>query len=403
MKKALSFYNTLLIFSILGVLFVPFSFHLSSIQGKITRLLFEDLILFIAEKLPQIQVANPEISSDSATMYLLFGILFLLALLFSSFLSFFTFWQTHQNKVDPAIRLILIYYLALIMLKYGFDKIFKAQFYLPEPNTLYTPLGMLDKDILYWSTMGTSHVYNVFTGLMEVIPALLLFYYRTRVLGLLILCGVLLNVVCINIGFDISVKLFSSFLLLITGLLLAPWIKNTIRYLMHYPVKPLLPLSGKKLITSKIIRSSLKAGIGILFLLESLLPYIATGNYNDDKAPRNYLHGAYETTFDTLNEQSPTPQLKRLFIHRRNYLIFQYSDDSMEDFKLKINPDNGEFTLTDYHGKTIHLHYSFDEANQELILWSKEYEWKIHSKALTWRKLPAIKPLFHWTVDSIGS
>ena len=103
--------------------------------------------------------------------------------------------------------------LAFFLLRYGFDKLFKHQFYLPEPNTLYTPVGLLSKDILFWTSMGTSHSYNVFMGLIEIIPAFLLFFKRTRMLGGLISFAVLLNVLMINIGFDITVKILSSFLL----------------------------------------------------------------------------------------------------------------------------------------------------------------------------------------------
>ena len=39
------------------------------------------------------------------------------------------------------------WFLALQLLQYGFDKVFKHQFYLPEPNTLYTPLGLLPPDL----------------------------------------------------------------------------------------------------------------------------------------------------------------------------------------------------------------------------------------------------------------
>jgi hypothetical protein len=400
MKFLKFFYQVLILFALLCAIFIPFTFQYLPFQSEITHFLFKDLCVFLASFFNITQVINPEISSDSATMYLLFLVLFLLAVLLSSTLSFFNFWKTHRSKINTAIRLVLVYYLALIMLKYGFDKIFKAQFYLPEPNTLYTPLGMLDKDILYWSTMGASRSYTIFMGMMEVIPALMLFYYRTRVLGLLILCGVLLNVVSVNFGFDISVKLFSSFLLLLTLLLLAPWCGNIVRFLLHRAASPLPPLTGKNLIAHNFVRVSFKAALVLIFLTESLLPYIATGNYNDDTAPRNYLHGAYAVTEITANESLP---VKRIFIHRRNYLIFQFTDDSMQDFHLQINKANETFVLTDYNDETILLRYLYDDGNQSLTLWSDEIGWKIQSAAIDWRGLPLLKPLFHWTVDGIGT
>lgn len=219
-------YQIILLFALLGIVFIPFSFQYLTIQSEVTKFLFENLISYTAAKMGNILIVNPEISSDSSTLYLLFFILFLIAVITVSILSFFDFWKTYKGSIFKLIQLVITYYLACVMLKYGFDKIFKSQFYLPEPNTLYTPLGMLDKDILFWSTMGTSYSYNIFMGLMEVIPALMLLYYRTRILGLFILSGILLNVVFINFGFDISVKLYSTFLLLLCLLLLFPFLKK---------------------------------------------------------------------------------------------------------------------------------------------------------------------------------
>jgi hypothetical protein len=61
------------------------------------------------------------------------------------------------------------------------------------------------------------------------------------------------------------------------------------------------------------------------------------------------LHGAYEVT-EIKNEKGSenfsSMKLKRLFIHRNNYLILQYLDDTIEDFILEINQERSEFILT---------------------------------------------------------
>lgn len=391
-----------LVFGLFGVLFIPFTFRYIPFQESITHFLFEDFLVFIASKFEGIYIANPEVSSDSTTLYLLFIVLFIIALLMVIGLSFSPFWQKHRKKVQLVIRLVLTYYLSLILLKYGFDKVFKAQFYLPEPNTLFTPMGMLDKDILFWSTMGVSRSYNIFMGCIEIIPALLLLHSRTRILGLFILFGVLLNVAFINFSFDISVKLFSLFLLFLTILLLAPFIPKTIRFFMQQQSTQTLRLTGAKIIASKVMRWSVKSLVILFFTLEVLLPYLNSGYFNDDKVPRNYLHGAYEVTDISSTEKGLSiPAIKRLFIHRQNYFIMQYADDTMEDFKLKINQNEQKFILTTYDSETIHFDYVYKNDKNELVLTSKELGWKITSEALPWKSLPVLQPLFHWTVDGI--
>lgn len=389
------------IFALLGVLFIPFSFRYLSFQTTVSQYLFEDILVGLAD-LCNLKILNPEISSDATTMYLLFFVLFFFALVITGTLSFFLFWKTHQDKILKTIQLILTFYLGLILLKYGFDKIFKAQFYLPEPNTLYTPLGMLEKDILFWSSMGTSRSYNIFMGLMEVIPAMLLLHHKTRNLGIFITLGVLINVVCINFSFDISVKLFSSFLLLITLLLLAPNLKMLFRLFIQSKVIQLKVLSGKNIIPSPSIRISIKSILILFFLMESFFPYWQMGNFNDDKMPRNYLHGAYEVTeIIASNPQINLPPIKRIFIHRSNYFIFQYEDDSMEDYHLEISQTKQTFTLTNYDSEEIILNYQYNSENKTLQLTSSELGIEIQTKTLDWKSLPLLQPLFHWSVDEI--
>lgn len=141
---------------------------------KITVFLFGKISLIITNTFnkPFVRI---DFSSDSLSMYLLIAFLFILAI----GLSFFRF----QKKYAQIIESIFPVYLALILFKYGFDKVFKAQFYLPEPNILFTRFGDLDKDILFWSTMGTSYSYSIILGFIEIGVALLLLISRTKKIG----------------------------------------------------------------------------------------------------------------------------------------------------------------------------------------------------------------------------
>ena len=202
------------VFILLGILFIPFTWNLIPFQLGFTQFFFSNFIQLISS----ITESNPillDFSSDSKSLYLL-----MLSLVLAGFILAFIIHRLYKDEkkrhrfIENG-KTIAVYYLAIVLMKYGFDKLFKAQFYLPEPNILYTPFGKLDKDILFWSTMGTSYSYNLFMGFMEILPGLFLLFKRTREIGLIISFGVLLNVFAINLSFDISVKLFSAFLLLI--------------------------------------------------------------------------------------------------------------------------------------------------------------------------------------------
>jgi len=313
-------------------------------------------------------------------------------------------WKQHQKKLLDFLSVLFCYYLILMLMKYGLDKIFKTQFYLPEPNTLYTPLGQLDKDLLYWTSMGTSRVYNIFTGSIEVLAALLLLFRTTRMAGLLIAVASLVHVVAINFGFDISVKLYSLFLLGLSLYLLAPHCKRLYNFLFRQKIIPAMQERAGNVVKHPFLSIFLKCFVTGLILFEAFYPYLKSKNFNDDTAKRPYMHGAYEVrqtiiATDTLTGKSSPVQ--RVFIHRENYMIFQNQADEMQDYKLSYDTDRYTYTLTDYQQQQIILSLNYRETDSILILkyFKDGKPYQLTSKAIDWKKLPLLQKGFHWTVD----
>ncbi|HEY1039560.1 MAG TPA: hypothetical protein VGF30_09165 [Bacteroidia bacterium] len=339
------------------------------------------------------------ISSDSTLMYLQVFLLAVVSFLISITVQFIKVKEEKKLRFISFTHSLLTYFLALHLMKYGFDKVFKTQFYQPEPNTLFTPFGFLDKDILFWSTIGTSHPYNVVTGALEIIAALLLVFHRTRRAGLVLSLGLLLHICLINFSFDISVKLFSIFLLGITCLLIAPDLKNFITFFfkrqLNQQNEP-LPLW----ILNKQVKVGLKCFVILVIISESIYPAVLSGNFNDDRAQRPYLHGAYEVWSIEPKENTlniALPDIKRVFIHRRGYIIFQHDNDSMSDYKLNIDSIKHTFELTDHKLVTTTIPYVYYPVDSTLVLNSA---YKITAKAIDWRTLPALRKGFHFRSDS---
>ncbi len=103
---------------------------------------------------------------------------------------------------------------------------------MPHPRTteMITLFGNQSKEDLLWRFMGVSPGYMLFTGLCEMLAAFLLFSRRTAVFGYLFLVTILTNIVALNWFYNISVKFFSSLLLLFALYLLAPWISNIFQF-----------------------------------------------------------------------------------------------------------------------------------------------------------------------------
>ena len=113
------------------------------------------------------------------------------------------------------------YYIATYAFVYGFFKVFALQMAFPSLHQLATPLGDLLPMRLSWLFIGYSTPYQVFSGAAEVLAGLLLLYRRTATLGTFIALGVFINVMVLNLCYDIPVKIFSMQLVLACLFLLA--------------------------------------------------------------------------------------------------------------------------------------------------------------------------------------
>lgn len=291
------------------ILLLPFDYSLFDWLFKLIQKPFIGFLKTMDE--------NLIFETDTYGTYVLISLSILLGVFSSPVVNWMcTKWKWSSTDV---LRTILASILFFFLFKYGWDKITKSQFYQPEPNTLYTPLGKLSKDIAYWSLVGSSYSYTVSLGIIEVLAALLLLFKRTRFLASLLAIGIFGQVVLINFSFDISVKLL-SFSLLAFSLVYTVSFTPHWKGIFGFPTEhiPTSYSSGK--------HQLIKFGFASLVTLECMFPTIGSNNWNDDQFPRLAHHGAYNVYGNR--------QVKRLFIHRRHYLILQSWDDEFKDYKL---------------------------------------------------------------------
>ena len=109
-------------------------------------------------------------------------------------------------------------FLAWTMLQYGGGKVIPLQFPQLMANMESTFLEMPPQRVA-WTFFGYSTHYQMFLGWVETIPAFLLLFRRTYLFGALLMVPVLVNVVAVNIFFDVCVKVNSS-IYLVTAIFL---------------------------------------------------------------------------------------------------------------------------------------------------------------------------------------
>lgn len=323
-------------------------------------------------------------------LFLLLVISFFIGLLWLKFIPY------HIEKVKYWMKIIISYYLSFVLFIYGANKIFKCQFYEPEPNILFTPLGYLSKDILYWSALGSSYSYNIIIGLVQIITAFFLFFKKSRIIAATAAVVLFVNIVIINFTYDISVKVFSSFLLFISIIIAFPLFKFI--YLFFYKEQRSLPTykewspqrKSKKSILIYVILKTLVIG-GILF--ETFFIYFKENAFNGDKVPKYSLFGAYQVF-------SSKTSIKRFFFHSGGYFIIQENNENMKDYKI-MTVYSEAIKLKDYNDQIYYLNYRMVNDTIYLQGMINSTPIFVNGKKIDLKKLPLLQNQFHLTIDNI--
>lgn len=367
------------VFFLQFILFFPLSF-LNDFQLKITDFIFGDLTGFILKIFFNKKNSRIDYSSDSCSMLVLIIILLLTSTIFSFIIK--KKWMKHFLLITEYVCGI---YISVILIKYGVDKIFKAQFPAPEPNILFTRFGNLDKDILFWSTIGTSKIYNIIIGSIELFSGVLLLFKRTQFLGSLLGIISFSQILIINISFDISVKLFSLILLLMSLFLVRKSEWRLILKIIRIP---------KKTFFDQTLFLPYKTFFKILILgtvfIKIGIPYFNNDFDAENKDSSFNLMGVYQVT----SSESP---YQYLFFHKDQYLIFlERSSEKMTSFHYDISFDDHIILEDDQHHISKHL--LMKNEKDSTIIFSFDHQ-MIHAKPIQYKKMNVLQDRSHFLVD----
>lgn len=357
MRKSLLFWASC--WSVLSFLFLPFTYNFLPKMG----VGLSTLILPINRQVCAwfgVEIQNTYLISDSLAFYSTGFIVLLL----SGLITFLITWKYYGiiSEIQNVLFGLMAVLLAFFLIRYGLDKLFDRQFYTPASNTLHTSLGQLSKDILFWSSMGTSSFYNSFMGIVEVFAGILLLFNRTRFVGLLMAFGTLLNIFAINIGFDITVKYLSG-LLLLTSIISLVFYRDRL----------------KSLLTGKITESesSFLSNIWMLLLFTPFMVDLVVTYWENSKSEsgRSFYVHSIGSTSDLIDED----EIIRIHFHPAGYFITEDKQQHFTSFKMSLDQ---KYVIVDQQFIPIAM------LNNQLI-WregEKEIRWEL--KEINLDKLP---------------
>ena len=288
------------------------------------------------------------------------------------------------------------YVLGLFMVKYGVPKLF-GHFFDYQLSALDTPMGSVSDFELAWYFYGLNPWHELFAGIMEFVPGLLLFHRRTYYLGALLLIPVVGQVFILNLFFAIGGLTFPvSIVLLMCNLsILASKQVQILNFIRTLNFDVTLTTSQWLL---RIVATGRWTAVALCALI--LIPP-TIGAFSKGERDRQYakLVGTYSlgqvtksgVTIDPgvdpryykdlyIERQSRFNMLRR-FNNETDAFIWQFSDDS-NGFALKIN-DGGMGDNPDKIVEESALVGTYQLKGDQLILKGTQYD---ESLEITYKK-----------------
>jgi len=214
--------------------------------------------------------------------------------------------RNNYNRISYWFRIVLRYMVILNCFGYGIVKIFGLQMSFPTLGHMLTPLGDFLPMRFSWLFMGYSWPYQAFSGAMEVVAGCLMLFRRTTGFGTLMAAGVFINVMMMNLSYDIPVKLFSTHLVIMCLVLLAYDYKRILSFIFNRSIIPgnLYSVSFLKK-WMRITRVVLKLA---LILVVLILPFINGWNNYKQRQVRKEIkpirEGIYEVSKYVINNDT---------------------------------------------------------------------------------------------------
>lgn len=127
-------------------------------------------------------------------------------------------WKGDNDRTRTFWIGVLRYGIAFDLAAFGIHKFFGFQFYAPM-GMLDIPFMEISKRWLLWAYFGRSPEFIAVIAIIQIIGALLLLFNRTRLLGVFILLPVMLNIIFLDIFYNIELGVLVHALFLLAGLI----------------------------------------------------------------------------------------------------------------------------------------------------------------------------------------
>ena len=295
----------------------------------------------------------------------------------------------------PWLRLAVRVLLAASMLEYGMTKVIPTQFPAPPLTALVTPAGEMTLSALLWTTIGSAPAYQIATGCVEVLAGVLLLLPWTVPLGAILALVSLLQVLLLNLTFDIGVKLVTAHLIVLAVILLVPAIRLKTDTTLEVRLKADTTIGRLLPVALGVYLLATQAWINWNFW------HVAAGG-----RAQSVLHGIWNVERLTVDGAARPAESndydrrwRRVIFEKEAELVIQRTDDSFARYGLAVERSSGTLTLTKGTSRRWSSRLTYDRTSADQMTLAGEIDGQRIDAALR-RVDPSAFPLlnsgFRW-------
>ncbi|WP_223608005.1 hypothetical protein [Chryseobacterium sp. OSA05B] len=290
------------------------------------------------------------------------------------------------------------YYVAMIMLSYGFAKLYNGQFPANSIGRLEEKVGDMSPMGMIWSMMGASAGYTFVSGLLESMGGVLLLFRRTKTFGALFSMTVMINVALLNFFYDVPVKIFSCHIVLLCVFIASGDAIALYRFfVLHQPSQ----LRFQKRTSDKRWKRIALIGVKCLVIAFFIFSSSSMLFYTP---PTVQMEGAYSVEKLIINNQE-VPSCSKDSVGWKKLLI-SYSDrtsvilnnDSTKAFKSIIDTGKKTLTLRKKEQENIYAYLHYDVQKDSIMFTGTIGRDSVRMKTIRKKKedYKLNKRGFHW-------
>ncbi len=280
----------------------------------------------------------------------------------------------YDQVLNYVLRCLLGYFLFYSISVFGLSQIRDIQMYFSY-STMHQKIADLESMEFVWAFFGYSGKYKAVIGWTLLCTSMLLCFRRTRLIGALIMTGLLANIFCLNVFFDVCLKLRSFIYLNASLFIVLSHLPRLYSFFLTDKAVaensyPLFSDSGKLYQALNYLKLFFIAGTLVYFgwKQDRMLRWTKNHHTNPIEGTWEIVNYEYSADWDIKDSEEIEFLKSNMFVFERGVRGYIVEEDSMSMFKYLVDTSNQQFELYDFHNyRSVDLKGKYELIDPETL------------------------------------